>query len=568
MNVTQTGSLFNTIQNNYSRITAESDSSVQITKPWAAMTGTEKFLHIITVGIWSPTIPQDVQEKFVQVLDTIVLREASKNSNTESFNGKTIMFEGVKVSYANETFSLEENNAITIIVSSEDIKKQIAEKKKLFEASPNRVAFINALNLCEDKNAITNRASLPETFFNELNRFIISSLISDTCEGKADLNIGAPVVPPDNINDEFNTLFVKSCLGSGVRKSYNDVVSLLGGENFKYRLGYESIKGDGKIYVECYFHNSETTLWYSSGKILLSEDTKTTLLSTMVSKPDNIQLSPAFPNDLFDTDTEIKKTDMSFTNGQWDEIFFTGCLNTVSIDELKQASLSVQDKKCSHLFYKCLNTELFTNLGKDLLRATNDHWYFNGNKISDELINKIVGFVITEKGKLKNINSWPPRELMNGISDFDLKNQEQVCTVIRDPRFVPALLAVVAQGLGMWVPVISQVKMNTSITAMDHMGVAEATAVRNVIERMPRRYEINLNNENNILGCIAQYITPYIDNKFKGGANKLCSVFSVPDNLTLPSSTSELLTTEEVKAYEKQLCRKLVPLVQAGFAKL
>ncbi len=74
MGITQIGnSMFTAINSNYSN-----NIDDPIKKPWNAMTTTEKFIHIITVGIWSPSVPEEAKRRFNGLLDSVAKQMLSQ----------------------------------------------------------------------------------------------------------------------------------------------------------------------------------------------------------------------------------------------------------------------------------------------------------------------------------------------------------------------------------------------------------------------------------------------------------------------------------------------------------
>ncbi|KAB3083829.1 hypothetical protein F9222_25930 [Escherichia coli] len=118
MGITQigSGSMFSVINNNYSKIGI--DSSIK--KPWDAMTTTEKFIHIITVGIWSPSVPNEEKLYFDGFLDTLVDNMFSQRCEQTSAE-----FYNLTVSYNNGCFYYGDDKSIAC---SREIRSAIEDK--------------------------------------------------------------------------------------------------------------------------------------------------------------------------------------------------------------------------------------------------------------------------------------------------------------------------------------------------------------------------------------------------------------------------------------------------------
>ena len=139
-------SMFSSINNNYQQI-----ARGHFNKPWVYMTTAEKFFHIITVGLWSPTIPNEAKEEFDGFVNRIIegIKTANKNINEqtadnmdEEMNVVTARFFDLDVEYSvisNKFFLMQANGQRSELVCSPAIWANLDK-----DISPERIKY--ALN--------------------------------------------------------------------------------------------------------------------------------------------------------------------------------------------------------------------------------------------------------------------------------------------------------------------------------------------------------------------------------------------------------------------------------------
>ncbi|KAB3085777.1 pentapeptide repeat-containing protein [Escherichia coli] len=139
-------SMFSSINNNYQQI-----ARGHFNKPWVYMTTAEKFFHIITVGLWSFSIPDEAKEEFDGFVNRIIegIKTANNNINEqtvdnmdEEMNVVTARFFDLDVEYSvisNKFFLKHANGQRSELICSPAVRVYMDK-----DISPERIKY--ALN--------------------------------------------------------------------------------------------------------------------------------------------------------------------------------------------------------------------------------------------------------------------------------------------------------------------------------------------------------------------------------------------------------------------------------------
>ena len=587
MNITQTSSLFNSISNSYRQTVNDVKQ-----KPWAAMTTTEKFLHIITVGIWSPSISQEEKAVFEKFLNEIA------SSACQNKDGKASAFYyDMKVEYnsTQRSFCFLDSSAQRHKLNCPPELGQIIHKKmiKIVEANKSfkKTSDLNALtqlitllkttdqnvNVTEQVTSTEQSKTTVTTSSNTLDRFfqkLESWLIDSNTLSPLDPNTEWDVLP-----EELNKL--KQFI---LQRQVNNEHVLHRSENLQYCFTWQPSKDAEMrnayipydLYVKFMYKSpTRTNEWQSS---MPQKCDPKSLLSTFVNVPNSIQKSPCLPEDLFNEQTQYVNYALF---KRWEDNPVEDVKGTLSITDrtiaginktIKSAIDNAKSKPLQYLLYDCPTTEkIFNTATADLKRSTTDVFSINEVEIDHDTLCSIIDSVIIPTDAdiplLADNKAWNPDTIIDQMKKNSTYNEMQikaVSQVLKKPQFPSALLAVTAQALAMLTPLNLLILPSNNLLYLFCRENNLALQELKLEFRDTHSYDIKLGKDDN-LNCTYQYTLPYMDylnNDYKIGALITYSSFPVSKELIRPESASK--NEQDTEKYLDSLDKNLCPLIQTG----
>ena len=592
MNITQTSSLFNSISNSYRQTVNDVKQ-----KPWAAMTTTEKFLHIITVGIWSPSISQEEKAVFEKFLNEIASSACQNNDGKAS-----AFYYNLEVEYNSEQRSFcfldssEQHHDLNCppdldqfiykkmvkiinkneneVIGTEVKKKKASDLSALtqliipLKATDQNVNVTEQVTSTEQSKAtVTTSSNALDLFFQKLESWLIDS------------NTLSPLDPNtewDVLPEELNKL--KQFI---LQRQVNNEHVLHRSENLQYCFTWQPSKDAEMrnayipydLYVKFMYKSpTRTNEWQSS---MPQKCDPKSLLSTFVNVPNSIQKSPCLPEDLFNEQTQYVNYALF---KRWEDNPVEDVKGTLSITDrtiaginktIKSAIDNAKSKPLQYLLYDCpTTTKIFNTVFNDLSRSKDNDFYFNEVKIDHDTLCSIIDSVtISTKGDGGNPLAWNPDTIIDQMKKNSTYNEMQikaVSQVLKKPQFPSALLAVTAQALAMLTPLNLLILPSNNLLYLFCRENNLALQELKLEFRDTHSYDIKLGKDDN-LNCTYQYTLPYMDylnNDYKIGALITYSSFPVSKELIRPDSASK--NEQDTEKYLDSLNKNLCPLIQTG----